>query len=268
MLAGLLHHHSQAVRETAAQALERSADAAVLKEVTAGLDDTSPTVRFSLVGALAHAGRDGGGLSEEQQKQVLDKVEAVLRQDADPGVRSRAATALGECGGPAQLAPLWRSVTASEDGRVQEKAWQALVEIVARSNNLPLVQEWDRTMASAKQDARRVQLLGEVLARWQKRPETKASVAPVEELLVQAQLDAGKWSAAFPLVRELLSRTGAEAETNQRLRWMLTVGQQALQEGNRAEALRAVQEAQPYLPHAGSLTDEFDKLQKQAAGDK
>ena len=164
VLAGLLHHHSQAVRETAAQALERSADAAVLKEVTAGLDDTSPTVRFSLVGALAHIGRDGGGLSEEQQKQVLDKVEVVLQHDADPGVRSRAATALGECGGPAQLAPLWRSVTASEDARVQEKAWQALVEIVARSNSLPLVQEWDRTMASAKQDVRRVQLLAKSCA--------------------------------------------------------------------------------------------------------
>ena len=53
VLAGLLHHHAQAVRETAAQALERSADVAVLKEVTAGLDDASATVRFSLVGALA-----------------------------------------------------------------------------------------------------------------------------------------------------------------------------------------------------------------------
>ncbi len=268
VLAGLLHHHSQAVRETAAQALERSADAAVLKEVTAGLDDASPTVRFSLVGALAHIGRDGGGLSEEQQKQVLAKLEAVLQHDADPGVRSRAATALGECGGPAQLAALWRSVTANEDGRVQEKAWQALVEIAARSNSLPLVQEWDRTMASAKQNPRRVLLLGEILARWQQRPETKAATTPVEELLVQAQLDLGKWSAAFPLVRDLLSRPGAEPETNQRLRWMLTVGEQAMQEGNRAEALRAVQEAQPYLPHSGPLAEGFDKLQKLAGGDK
>ena len=268
VLAGLLHHHSEAVRETAAQALERSADAVVLREVLAGLDDASPTVRFSLVGALAHAGREGGGLSEEQQKQVLDKIESVLRRDADPGVRSRAATALGECGGPAQLAALWRSVTASEDGRVQEKAWQAFVEIAARSNSLPLVQEWDRTMADAKQGPRRVQLLGEILARWQKRPEAKAAVAPVEELLVQAHLDAGKWSAAFPLVRELLSRPGGEAETTQRLRWMLTVGEQALQEGSRADALRAVQEAQPYLPHSGPLAEAFDQLQKQAGGEK
>jgi HEAT repeat protein len=268
VLAGLLHHHSEAVRETAAQALERSADPAVLNDLLAALDDASPTVRFSLVGALAHEGREGGGLSEEQQKEVLDKLESVLQHDADPGVRSRAATALGECGSPAQLAALWRSVTAGEDGRVQEKAWQAFVEIVARSGSLPLVQEWDRTMTSAKQGPRRAQLLGEILAHWQKRPETKNAVVPVQELLVQAQLDIGKWSAAFPLVRDLLSRPGTEAETTQRLRWMLTVGQQALQEGARADALRAVQEAQPYLPRTGPLAEAFDKLEKQAAGDK
>ena len=81
-------------------------------------------------------------------------------------------------------------------------------------------------------------------------------------------LDLGKWSAAFPLVRDLLSRPGTEPETNQRLRWMLTVGEQAMQEGNRAEALRAVQEAQPFLPHGGPLAEGFDKLQKQAGGDK
>ncbi len=268
VLAGLLHHHSQAVRETAAQALERSADAAVLKDVMDALDDASPTVRFSLVGALAHAGREGGGLSEQQQKEVLAHVEAVLQHDADAGVRSRAATALGEVGGPAQLAALWRSVTAAEDGRVQEKAWLAFVEVAARANSLPLVQEWDQTMASAKQGARRAQLLGEILARWEKRPEMKAAVAPVEERLVQAQLDVGKWSAAFPLVRDLLSRPGGEAETTQRLRWMLTVGEQAMQEGSRADALRAVQEAQPYAPHSGPLAEEFEKLQKQAGDER
>ncbi|HVS37242.1 MAG TPA: HEAT repeat domain-containing protein [Gemmataceae bacterium] len=264
VLAGLLHHHSEAVRETAAQALERSADAAVLKDILAALDDASPTVRFSLIGALAHVGRDGGGLAEEKQKQILDKVEAVLQHDADAGVRSRAATALGECGGSAQLTALWRSLTAGEDGRVQEKAWLAFVEIAARSNSLALVQDWDKTMAAAKQGLRRVQLLGEILTRWQKKAEMKTAVAPVEEMLVQAELDLGKWSAAFPLVRDLLSRPGGETETNQRLHWLLTIGQQAMQEGNKTEALRAVQEAQPYLPRGGPLAEEFDKLQKQA----
>ena len=265
VLVGLLHHHSEAVRQTAAQALERVADGAVLKDLLSALDDASPTVRFSLAGALAHAGREGGGLSQEQQKQVLERLETMLQHDSDPGVRSRAATALSECGSPAQLAALWRCVTAGEDGRVQDKAWQAFLDILGRSGSLPLLQEWDRTAASAKQGPRRLQMLAAIMDRWQKRSETKAAAVSAEEMLVQAQLDQGKWAAAFPVARDLLSRPGSETETDQRLHWLLIVGQQALQEGSRAEALRAVQEAQPFLPHAGSLADDFAKLEKQAS---
>ena len=265
VLAKLLHHHSEAVRQTAAQALERAADGAVLKDLLAALDDASPTVRFSLAGALAHACRDGGGLSEEQEKQVRARLETMLQHDADPGVRSRSATALGECGSPAQLAALWKCVTAGEDGRVQEKAWGAFLEILTRSASLPLVQQWDKTMASAKQGPRRVQMLNELTTRWQRRSETRAAAVSAEELLVQAQLDQGQWSAAFPVVRDLLSRTGSEEETDRRLRWLLTVGQQARREGAHAEALRAVQEAQPYLPKSGELTDAFGKLEKQVS---
>ena len=265
VLVGLLHHHSEAVRQTAAQALERVADGAVLKDLLVALDDASPTVRFSLAGALAHAGRDGGGLTAEQQKQALDRLERMLQHDADPGVRSRAATALSECGSPAQLAALWRCVTAAEDGRVQDKAWQAFLDVLARAASLPLLQEWDKNMASAKQGPRRLEMLGEVLARWQKRSETKAVAVSAEEMLVQAQLDQGQWAAAFPVARDLLSRPGSEAETDRRLHWLLLVGQQALQDGAKADALRAVQEAQPYLPRTGALADAFDKLEKQAA---
>jgi HEAT repeat protein len=265
VLAGLLHHHSEAVRQTAAQALERVADGAVLKDLLTALDEASPTVRFSLVGALAHAAREGGDLSDDQQKQVIGRLETMLQHDPDAGVRSRTATALSECGSPTQLAALWRCVTAGEDGRVQEKAWQAFLEIAARSGSLPLAQEWDHTMASAKQGPRRLQFLMEMESRWQKRTETKAAALSAQELLVQAQLDLGKWASAFPQVRDLLSRPGSETETTQRLRWLLTVGEQALQEGSRAEALRAVQEARPYLPRAGALTESFDKLEKQAS---
>ena len=189
----------------------------------------------------------------------------MLQHDPDAGVRSRTATALSECGSPTQLAALWRCVTASEDDRVQEKAWQAFLEIAARSGSLPLVQEWDHTMTSAKQGPRRLQFLTEMETRWQKRTETKAAAIAAQELLVQAQLDLGKWAAAFPQVRDLLSRPGTETEMDQRLRWLLTVGEQALQEGSRAEALRAVQEARPYLSRAGALAESFDKLEKQAS---
>jgi HEAT repeat protein len=263
VLAGLLRHHSEPVRQTAAQALERVADAAVLDDLLKALDDAGPTVRFSLVGALSHAARDPAA-TDDQRKRLLARLEDVLLNDADPAVRSRAATALGECGGPAQLAALWRCVAAAEDGRVQQKAWQAFVEAAARSGDAALARDWDRTLAEAKQGPRRLQLAGDLAARWQKRPETKAAASEAMDLLVQAQLDQGKWASALPLIRERLAQPGPEAETNRRLRWLLTAGEQALAEGERSEALRAARDAQPYLPRTGELAEAFAKLAEKA----
>jgi HEAT repeat protein len=264
VLTNLLRHRSEQVRQAAAQALERVADASVLDGLLKALDDPNVTVRFSLLGALARAVGDGRCLAEERRNHLLERLEELLQRDPDPGVRSRAATVLGECAPPALLPALWRCVQASEDSRVQEKAWAAMIEIVARSANLSLLQEWDRTLTTAKQGARRLQLLTEVVARWQKGEETKTVASAAQETLIQAELEMGKWAAAFPLVRELLARPGSEADLQQRLSWLLTVGEQALKEGNRAEAQRAVREAQPYLPRSGDLTQAFEKLDKQA----
>jgi hypothetical protein len=266
VLTSLLCHQSDNVRQTAAQALERVADATVLNNLLKAVDDPNVNVRFSLVGALGRAVCDGESLSEEQRKRLLAKLETLLLHDADPGVRSRAATVLGECGPSAMLPVLWKCVLAGEEARVQDKAWAAFIEVVARSSTLPVLREWDSTLTAAKQGPRRLQLLAEVAARWQKRTETRSLVVPAQEMLVQAQLDLGKWSAAFPVVRELLARQGTEAETNQRLRWLLSVGEQALQEGNKAEAQRVVQEAQPFLTRSAPLAEAFDKLAKQAGG--
>jgi HEAT repeat protein len=263
VLLGLLRHPSESVRQTAAQALERVADAAVLGGLIDALDDPSVTVRFGLVGAVAHAA-DGDGVTEEQRKRALAKLEALLLHDVDPGVRSRAATVLGELGPPAVLTALWRCVLAGEEGRVQDKAWAAMLEIVGRSGSVPLLQEWDRTLAATKQGTRRTQLLADAAARWMRRAETKAQADAALELLAKAQLEQGKWPAAFPIVRELLGRPVGEAEIHQRLRLLLTVGEQALRDGNRAEAQRVVQEAAAYVPKSGELAEAFEKLAKQA----
>ncbi|HZY84100.1 MAG TPA: HEAT repeat domain-containing protein, partial [Gemmataceae bacterium] len=236
-----------------------------LDALLGALDDPSATVRFSLVGALAHAAGDGSALGAPQRERLVAKLEALLRRDADPGVRSRAATALGDCGAAANLAALWQGVLAAEDGRVQEKAWAAFVEVLARAGNLPLLQEWDRTLTGARQGPRRLQLLAEVAARWQKRPELKDGAARAQEALVQAQLDLGKWAAAGPVVRELLARPGTDAERERRLRWLLTVGEQALQEGNRPEAARAARAAEPFLSPGAKLSASFERLRKEAA---
>ncbi len=152
MLTGLLRHPSETVRQTAAQALERVAEPSVLPALLAALDDACATVRFNLVGALAHAAGDGSGLSEEQRKRLLARLQELLLRDSDAGVRSRSATVLGECATPAQLATLWRCVLAGEDARVQEKAWTAFLDILTRAGQLPLLEEWDRTLMAARRD--------------------------------------------------------------------------------------------------------------------
>jgi HEAT repeat protein len=265
VLTGLLSHPSEPVRQAAARALERVADGAVLSRLLDALEDPSASVRFSVVGALGRVAADSASVPEASRRVLLSRLEATLLRDADPGVRGRAATVLGECATSDQMASLWKCVTAGEDGRVQEKAWSAFVEVMARSGNLALLQEWDHTLGAAKQGARRLQLLGELANRWQKGPDQKSVAGPTRELLVQGQLEQGKWAAAFPQVRELIARAGTDAELTQRLRWLLTIGEQALREGNRGEALRAVQEAQPYLQRAGALAGEFEKLEKAAS---
>jgi hypothetical protein len=231
------------------------------------LDDPSPAVRFGLVGALARAAREGRGLAEDQNRRFLARLEGVLLHDGDAGVRSRAATVLGEFGPPALLKPLWDCVLLGEDGRVQEKAWAAFVEILARSASVSLLREWDKTLTASRQGPRRLQLLSEVAGRWQRRPEGQGNAATAQEMLIEAYLELGKWGSAAPVVRDLLSRPAEEAETDRRLRWMLTVGEQALHEGNRHEALKAVQAARPYLPKAGAVAESFQRLEKAAQKD-
>src|SRR5262249_53515182 len=107
VLTVLLRHSSPSVRQTAALALERVADSASLDGLIASLNDSAAAIRFSLVGALGHAVGDGHVLSEAQRNKVLGILEGLMSGDSDPGVRSRAATVLGECGTAAVLAPLW-----------------------------------------------------------------------------------------------------------------------------------------------------------------
>jgi HEAT repeat protein len=264
VLTVLLRHPSRPVRQTAALALERVADLNVLDGLIEALDDPGVAIRFSLVGALGHAAGDGRNLSEPQRLRLWARLEAILARDPDPGVRSRAATVLGECGPPAMVPSLFRRVFGGEEDRVQEKAFAAIIEIVSRSGNLSLLQESNRLLVEQKQPARRLQLLNEVFNRWQKKEELKSAAATVRDELVQVQLEQGKWAAAFALIHDMPATSADQLDQDKRLRWLLTVGEQALKEGNRPEALRAVREAQPLLTNKSTLAAEFDKLEKQA----
>ncbi|HEV3118066.1 MAG TPA: HEAT repeat domain-containing protein [Gemmataceae bacterium] len=264
VLTVLLRHPSRSARQTAALALERVADQGILDGLLDAVDDPDATVRFSLVGALGHAAGDGHALSEPQRALLLARLEAIFLRDSDPGVRSRAATVLGDCGTLAVLQTLWRRVQANEDSRVQDKAWAAIMEMVVRLGNFDLLLQWDHVLVEAKQGPRQLQLLTEVATHWSKRDDTKKFVPAVEEVLIQAQLDQAKWMAAFPLVRGLLSGPGNDAETDKRLRWLLVVGQMALKDGNKQEAWHVVREARPYTTHRPALAAEFERLEKQA----
>jgi HEAT repeat protein len=267
VLTGLLRHPSEHVRQTAAQALERTADASILEGLLKGLDDSNVTVRFSLVGAVGRAAAGGGqALSLEQRKRLLARLEGLLKRDADQGVRSRAATVLGEVAEPSFLPTLWAQVQTGSEGRVQEKAWDAFVEIIGRSGSPALLEQWEKTLDESKQPSRRVQLLARVFARWDQRGDTREAATKALESLVAVQLESGKWASAGPLAQNLLARaTEGDGLRDRCLKWMLKIAELALQEGNPAEATRLAQEARGYLGKNDPRSEAFARIEKQAA---
>src|SRR5439155_8780325 len=126
---------------------------------------------------LAHAAGDGQVLTESRRARLQGRLEELVLRDTDPGVRSRAATLLGQFAPPPELAFLWRRVQSREDSRVQEKAFAAMIEILVRTANLELLREWDRKLVEAAQSPRRLQLLTELCTRWKKAENTKGLVA-------------------------------------------------------------------------------------------
>jgi HEAT repeat protein len=264
VLTALLRHPSEPVRQTAAGALERVANVASLDGLLEALNDPSVTVRFSLVGAVGHAVGDGKTLTSAQTEQLIQRLEELLRRDADPGVRSRAATVLGDFAPPTVLPLLWRRVLAAEDSRVQEKAWAAVLEIILRQGKLDLLQEWDRTLHDAGQGPRRLALLDEAFTRWQKAEESRALARAVVPSLIDAQLEEGKWPAALPLVRDLLAKT-ENPPREQAARWLLTIAAQAQQQGKRADARQVLQEARPLIPSDNKLAAELEQLARKLA---
>jgi HEAT repeat protein len=267
VLTGLLRHPSEHVRQTAAQALERMADVTLIDGLLKGLDDPSVTVRFSLVGAVGRAVDDGKTLPEDQRRRVMARLRGLLVRDADPGVRSRAATVLGEHADETSLEALWRVVMSGGEGRVQEKAWDAFVEIIYRSGSVKLLERWDKSIGEAHQGGRRVQLLARVYARWDQRGDRKEPATRALESLVQAQIDLGRWSAAAPLAQNLLARNadGGESARRRCLGWVVQAAELALKEGRRGEALRILQDARAYVTRGDKLGEAFDKLEKQAS---
>ncbi|MCE2805231.1 MAG: HEAT repeat domain-containing protein [Gemmataceae bacterium] len=277
VLTALLRHPSESVRKAAAASLERVAQPKSLDAILKALDDSSGTVRFSLVGALAKLavridtpaspapeGQKTGdllALTETDRVRLLARLEIVLMKDMDPNVRARAAGALGECGPPSLLPVLWQASQPSEDVRVQEKAWLAMIDTITRARQVSLVQEWDRKLAQAKVPARRLQFLTEVLSRWTRKADPTLQLGPIQDLVIQVALEQNKWSLALPLVRETMAKPQrTEMELQATLRYLLQAGEQALADGNPAEALRVAQEGKNLTTKESPLAPLFDGL--------
>lgn len=263
ILAGLLKHPADQVRQAAARALELVANPDVLSDLLAALDDPVPSVRFSLVGALSKV-CGTAKLGEKQKADVLQRLQLVLVRDGDPGVRSRAATVVGDHGTPAELPILWQRVQATEDNRVQLKAWTAMIEILGRSANWALLSEWDQRLAEPKEAARRVELLTEVRHRWLKLGAAKPHLDALTVVLVEAQLAQKKWAQALPLAKELAKKAATEAELHKALRWLLVAGNQAVDDRKPQEALLMLKDIHELLSRSKDLAAEFEALRQRA----
>ena len=192
------------------------------------------TVRFSLVGAPGHIAGDGRGLTDIERTRLLARLESVLLRDTDPGVRSRAATVLGQCGAASILPVLWQRVIATEDGRVQEKAWAALVEIIVRSASRDLLLEWDLRLTEAKQGPRRLQSIGRGARRLAEKGRDKGPGRIHGDVPGPGTTGAREMGSCVPLLRDLLARPGTEIEVEQRLRLLLAAGEQGAERGQSA----------------------------------
>lgn len=262
-LADLLRHPSEVVRQSASFALEQVASVPVLPAVLAGLDDPIAAVRLSLVGVLGKIG--GKEISDDKMhSQVMKRLEQVLILDTDRVVRERAATVLGDLGGPPELTILWQRVRANEDEKVRLKAWQAMVDILSRGLNWQLVSQWDQILTEHKAMDRRLELFQLLRERWSKVEAGKPLLDYVTATLIQAQLGSRKWHDALPLALELAKKAGTDAELRDRLRWLLVIGRQALEDKKLVEVQYLLKETEELVRKCRDLAPEFDALRQQA----
>lgn len=261
VLASLLKHPTEEVRLAASAALESVASCQVYHQVLGALDDASPEARLYLVGCLAVIG-DVDGLPAGDQAQLLRKLELVLSQDSDPGVRSKAAAALGKVAGISVLPLLWQRVHNNEDSRVQDNAWKALVDILHRQQSWPVVNQWERFLASQGQGPRRWQLLSELHDRWNLTADAKDFIVPLTLAQIDAGLSLRKWQPVIPLCLELIRLAQAENQREDRLRLLLIACQQAIQDGKGAELPPVIKEIEGYLPAFKELANAFDDIRR------
>lgn len=263
IVAGMLKHPSDPVRQAAAKALEYVATPPVVNDLYRGLEDPVANVRLALVAAIERLITDNR-LDERQRLEALKRLELVLTSDGDPGVRSGAAFTLGKVGGPTELPVLWQRITANEDTRVKEKASKGIMNVLARSGNYALVQQWDQTMTLQGQNGLRVDVLTELRSRWAQQESTRSLCDNLVGLLIQAHLAQRHWPQAQPLIMELVKRAPNEALLKERLRWLYLACTQAMEDKRPEDVLQWIKDVEDLLSRARDLAPEFEALRQRA----
>jgi HEAT repeat protein len=262
ILAQLLHHPTEEVRKASSAALEGIATCQVYSEVMHAVDDASAETRLFLVGCLGRIG-EYSGMSERESTDLISKLQKILIQDGDPGVRSKAAATLGKVGRLNEISILWQRVQANEDSRVQENAWKALIDIFDRQQNWPTVYQWERFLETQGQQARRLQLLTDLRERWSKQNLSRENLDQLSSALIDAALAQRKWREALPVCLDLIRSAAQETLRDQRLRLLLIICQQAVQDHKGIEVLSAMKEVEPMLTGFKELSVSFETLHRQ-----
>lgn len=263
LLAGLLKHKEVAVRKTAAQALERIADISVLEELLAGLEDLDVGVRLGILGAVSRAVNQAKMIKDEDRVRLQNRMESILLKDPDAGVRARSATLLGDFGTVNHLTTLWKAAITEGDPRIQEKSWQAFLEILSKSKNLKLINEWN-LIVRKEAPLRRINFLVDLLTKMQ--PATmnpKNELAPLRELLVQCGIENQKWLPAWSALRELPQALSPD-EIEKRLNLLIQIAEIALKEQAAPDVLQMVDFARPLFVGRKKIQADFEELYRKA----
>lgn len=261
LLAKLLKHPTPEVRLASSAALESIASCRVYHAVLAAVDDATPEARLYLVGCLGRIG-ETDGLPEREQTALVRKLEQVMLQDGDPGVRGKAAVAIGKVGGPGELTVLWQRVRAGEDPRVQNTAWKALVDILARTQSWPLVDQWQQQLYAQGDPERRFKLLKDVRESWLKVEDLRGSMDLVSKTYIDAALAQHEWRLARPVCAEMIRAAVKEKDKGDRLNQLLQICKQAVDEGKGHEVLPTIQEFEGALTGFQELAVAFDQLRR------
>ncbi|HMP17867.1 MAG TPA: hypothetical protein PKD72_12640, partial [Gemmatales bacterium] len=104
--------------------------------------------------------------------------------------------------------------------------------------------------------------LQDIRQRWLRLEETRSSMDLLTYALIDAGLAARQWQAVIPICLDLVRSAQQDTLREERLRFLLVAGQQAVAEGKGMEFLPVLKDIELYLPAFKELANSFDDLRR------